>query len=68
MFRATCAHRQEVKVYYTASGVITPIGGRPVHSPLSSCAPGDHPQVWWYQMLYNIILTSWWWVHGARNM
>ena len=28
---STCAHRQEVKLYYTASGIITPIGGRPVH-------------------------------------
>ena len=27
----TCAHRQESKLYYTASGIITPIGGRPVH-------------------------------------
>ena len=26
------AHRQEAKiVYYTASGIITPIGGRPMH-------------------------------------
>ena len=34
MFRAPCAHRQEVKIlqYYTASGIITPIGGRPVHT------------------------------------
>ena len=31
MFRAQCAHRQEVKLYYTASGIITPVGGRPVH-------------------------------------
>ena len=30
MFRALCAHHQEVKVYYTASGIITPVGGRPV--------------------------------------
>ena len=28
MFRAPCAHRQEVKI---ACGIITPIGGRPVH-------------------------------------
>jgi len=26
-----CAHHQEVKFYYTASGIITPIGGRLVH-------------------------------------
>jgi hypothetical protein len=26
MFRAPCAHPQEVKLYYTASGIIIPIG------------------------------------------
>ena len=31
MFRALCAHHPEVKLYYTASGIITPVGGRPVH-------------------------------------
>jgi len=31
MFRALCAHHQEVKLYYTASGIITIVGGRPVH-------------------------------------
>jgi len=25
-------------------------------------------QVWWFQILYNTILTSWWWAHSARNM
>jgi len=30
MSRALCAHHQEVKFYYTASG-ITPVDGRPVH-------------------------------------
>jgi len=30
MFRAHCAHQQEVKLYYTASAIITPVGGRPV--------------------------------------
>ena len=28
---STRAHHQEVKLYYTASGIITPVGGRPVH-------------------------------------
>ena len=28
MFRALCAHHQEVKLYYTASGIITPVGCR----------------------------------------
>ena len=39
------------KCYYTASGIITPAGGRPVHrlieeteSFLSTCAPDGHPQ------------------------
>jgi len=27
MFRALCAHHQEVKLYYTASGIITLAGG-----------------------------------------
>ena len=27
MFRALRAHHQEVKLYYTASGIITPVGG-----------------------------------------
>ena len=31
MFRALCAHHQAVKIYYTASGIITPVGGRPMH-------------------------------------
>ena len=31
MFRALCTHHQEVKLYYTASGIVTPVGGRPVH-------------------------------------
>ena len=65
------------KLYYTASGIVTPVGGRPVHrlredwlectptSPLSTCAPDGHLQVWWYQMLYNTILTSLWWAHSA---
>ena len=31
MFRALCAHHQGSKLYYTTSGIITPVGGRPVH-------------------------------------
>jgi len=33
------------KLYYTASGIVTPVGGRPVRSPLSTCAPDGHLQV-----------------------
>ena len=31
MFRALCAHHQEVKIVYAASGIVTPVGGRSVH-------------------------------------
>ena len=31
MFQALCAHHQGVKIVYTASGIVTPVGGRPVH-------------------------------------
>ena len=31
MFRGQCAHHQEVKLYHTASGIITPVSGRLVH-------------------------------------
>jgi len=54
-------------LYYTASGIMTPVGGRPVHRLREDCARDGHLQVWWYQMLYNTILTSWWWAHSARN-
>ena len=33
------------KLYYTASGNITPIGGRPVHRLGEDCAPDGHLQV-----------------------
>ena len=91
MFRAqTCFEHlvliiRRSKLYYTLSGIITPVGGRPVHRSkgqkgilkkfsidavwlYKSCAPDGHLQVWWYQTLFNTILTSWWWAHSARNM
>jgi len=46
MFRAHVLIIRRSKLHYTASGIITPIGGRPVHrlredcSPLSTCALG----------------------------
>jgi len=27
----------------------------------TTCARDGYLQVWWYQVLYNTILTSWWW-------
>ena len=57
MFRAPCAHHQEVKfVLYSVWYRHTETSG---WSKIS---------VWRYQMLYNTILTSWWWAHSARNM
>ena len=31
MFQALCANHQEVKIVYTSSGIVTPVGGCPVH-------------------------------------
>jgi len=39
------------------------VGGRPVHSPLSTCARESHLRVWWYQRLYSTILASWLWAN-----
>ena len=37
------------KLYYTASGIITPVGGRPVHrlreGSINLCTPDGHLQV-----------------------
>ena len=72
MFRALCAHHQEVKtvlysIWYrhTVWVAVRCTGWK---RTLSTCAPDGHLQVWWHQMLYNTILTSWWWAHSARNM
>jgi len=46
------------KLYYTASGTITPVGGRPVHMLRRD---------WRYQMPYNTILTSWWWTQQCSK-
>ena len=48
MFRAHVLIISRSKLHYTASGIITPIGGRLVHrlredeSPLSTCAQDGH--------------------------
>ena len=52
-------------VYYTASGIKTPVGDRPVHRLRVALSQPVHRtatyRLWRYQMLYNKILTSWWW-------
>jgi len=52
MFRAVCAHHQEVKIvlysiwyHHTCRW---PSGAQVERT----CAPNGHLQVWWYQMLY----------------
>jgi len=54
MFRALCAHHQEIKtVLYSIWYRHT---RRWPSRPLSTCAPDGHLQVWWYQTLYNFDL------------
>jgi len=36
------AHHQKVKLHYTASGIITPIGGRLVHQTAIADSPEYH--------------------------
>jgi len=57
MFQALCAHHQEVRIVLYSIWYHT-----------CRWSSRGHLQVWWYQMLYNTILTSWWWAHCARNM
>jgi len=44
------------KLYYTASGIITPVGGRPVHRLREDCALDGHLQV-----IISIIMTRYHW-------
>jgi len=59
MFRALCAHHQEVKiVIYSICYCHT--SRWQSGTQVEDCAPDGHLEVWWYQMLYNTILTFWW--------
>jgi len=62
MFWAPCAHHQEVKI------VLYSLWYHHTYRWPCTYARDGHLQVWWYQRLYNTILTSWWWAHGAGNM
>ena len=55
MFRALFSHHQGSKLYYIASGIVTPVGVQVKRGRNS------HLRMWRYQMMCNIILTSWWW-------
>ena len=72
MFRAPCAHRQEVRIvlysiqYHHTSrwlscAQVEGVLSQPVYRTAIY-------RVWRYQRLYNTIFTSWRWAHGARNM
>ena len=76
MFRAPCAHRQEVKLllyslcyHHTETSEWSKIT-KIILVILVILVILDHSlvSVWWYQRLYNTILTSWRWAHGARNI
>jgi len=56
MFRTLCARHQEVKI------VLYSIWYHHTCRWASGARDG-HLQVWWYQILYGTILTSWWWAH-----
>ena len=43
MFRALCAHHQEVKIVLYGD-IFTPVGGRPVHGLREDCARDGHLQ------------------------
>jgi len=73
MFRALCAHHQVVKavlysIWYHHTWRWPSSTQVERRSLLSTCVLDGNLQVWWYQMLYNTVLTFWWWVHSARNM
>jgi hypothetical protein len=44
-FEHMCSSSGGQKLYYTASGIITPVGGRPVHRLREDCARDGHLQV-----------------------
>ena len=60
-FEHMCSSSGGQKLYYTVSGVITPIGGCPVHGTATY-------RVWWYQRLYNTIFTLLTMSTCARNI
>jgi len=63
MFRALCAHHQEVKIVLCSIWY-----HETCRWPSGAQVETGHQHLWWYQMLYNTILTSWWWAHSARNV
>jgi len=44
------------KLYYTASGIVTPVGGHPVHSPLSNTLQKIVAKDFRYDFILTILL------------
>ena len=63
MFRADVLIIRRSKLYYKSSGIITPIGGRPVHRlrEVSQCFPVDigkckrYPQIHFFIPMANMV-------------
>ena len=67
-FEHMCSSSGGQNLYYAASGIITLVGGRPVHRLREDCARDGHLQVWWYQMLYSTNFDLLTMSTCARNM
>jgi len=57
MFLALCAHHQEVKIVLYSIWY---------HHTCRWPSRATYT-VWWYQMLYNTILISWWWAQQCSK-
>jgi len=64
MFRALCAHHQDVKIVLYSIWF-----RRTCRSPSGAQVERVlfQPAMWWYQMLYNTILTFWWWAQQCSK-
>jgi len=55
------------KLYYTASVIVTPVGGRPVHRSSLNLCRGRPPTGVMIPDAVNTILTSWWWAQQCSK-
>ena len=71
MFRTMCSSSggQNCIIQHLVSS--HSVGGRPVHRctrrPPTEVHGTATYRMWWYQMLYNTILTSWWWAQQCSK-
>ena len=57
---STCAHHQEVKIVYTASGIITPLGLMQFWPPDDEHMCSKHVEAWNKILLWNKFCASSW--------